>query len=92
MAARRALGVLPKLDLAGVAQRTIDHLDAVAGAKAVQVLQVEGAVLAVVQAHPDFVAGGGAHAPFNLVADYGAADGAGHRGQILAIAATHPVS
>ena len=53
---------------------------------------MHGARLAVIEAHDDVVAARGAHAAFDLVAGHGAANGAQHGGQLLAVAAAYLVA
>src|SRR5471032_3212491 len=65
----------------------VDHVHAVAGAQVVDAVLLDGAVVAVVHAHADavdvvrLVA-----AALDIVADHGAADGAGHGGGRAAVA------
>src|SRR5476649_1886099 len=71
----------------------VDHVHAVAGAQVVDAVLVDGAVVAVVHAHADavdvvrLVA-----AALDVVADHGAADGAGHGGGGAAAAAADLVT
>src|SRR5450830_1731749 len=71
------------------AQAAIHDAYAVALAPAWRGALVDGARLAVVQAHNDVVAMRGAHIAFDLVTGHGAANGAQYGGDLLAVAAAH---
>src|SRR5471032_2645490 len=70
----------------------VDDAHRIAFAPLRQRVAVQRAVAAVFHAHGDFVAVVGIHIAFDLVAGDGPADGAGHRGQLPAVAAADLVA
>src|SRR5471032_1279362 len=70
----------------------VDDAHRIAFAPLRQRVAVQRVVAAVFHAYGDFVAVVGIHIAFDLVAGDGAADGAGHRGQLPAVAAADLVA